>query len=97
MHATAYVGHKLGVNTVGFIRAEAHELKALTPTLQDCQHWGMQLEPISRSEYKLKQDSTLVKQQAEQYPAPYWIPEGGAGELGAVSYTHLTLPTIYSV
>lgn len=82
LHATAFVGRKLGINTVGFIRAEPHELENLTPTLQDCKNWGMALEPIARSEYKLKQDSTVVEQLGQKYSAPYWVPEGGAGELG---------------
>lgn len=82
LHATAFVGRKLSINTVGFIRAEPHELENLTPTLQDCKNWGMALEPIARSEYKLKQDSTVVEQLGQKYSVPYWVPEGGAGELG---------------
>ena len=82
LHATAYMGKKLGIKTVGFIRAEAHELERPTPTLADCQKWGMQLEPISRSEYKLKQTSNLVMALSEKYEQPYWVPEGGAGTLG---------------
>jgi 1-aminocyclopropane-1-carboxylate deaminase len=82
LHATAYIGQALGIKTVGIIRAEPHELKNLTPTLSDCQSWGMTLAPVSRSEYKLKQDSGVVQKIANQYPDIYWVPEGGAGELG---------------
>ncbi len=82
LHATAYAGKTLGFNTVGCIRAEAHELKNLTPTLKDCVAWGMQLEPMSRSEYKLKQNSLTAQAIEHKYPETYWVPEGGAGELG---------------
>lgn len=82
LHATAYTGHKLGIKTVGFVRAEPHELQTPTQTLQDCQHWGMELVPISRSEYRLKRESRQVQTAAANYMKPYWVPEGGAGELG---------------
>lgn len=82
LHATAYAGKMLGIQTVGIVRAEPHELEHLTPTLNDCKHWGMILEPVSRSEYKLKQDSHHIQQIAKQYSDVYWVPEGGSGELG---------------
>lgn len=82
LHATAYTGFKLGIKTVGFVRAEAHELKNPTPTLVDCMKWGMILEPVSRSEYTLKQESQVIKSAALKYPNAYWVPEGGSGELG---------------
>ncbi|NVK38823.1 MAG: pyridoxal-phosphate dependent enzyme, partial [Gammaproteobacteria bacterium] len=82
LHATAYAGKQLGIQTIGCIRAEAHELNKLTPTLKDCVHWGMSLEPMSRSEYKLKRESSTASVLDEKYPDAYWIPEGGAGELG---------------
>lgn len=82
LHATAFVGQQLGISTVGIVRAEPHELQHLTPTLQDCKNWGMALETISRSEYKLKQQSEYVRQIGLKYSQPLWVPEGGAGELG---------------
>jgi len=82
LHAAAYAGKQLGIQTIGCIRAEAHELKQLTPTLKDCVQWGMSLEPMSRSEYKLKRESSTANVLEEKYPDAYWIPEGGAGELG---------------
>lgn len=82
LHATAYIGKHLAINTVGIVRAEPHELTHLTPTLQDCRDWGMRLEPVSRSEYKLKQQSACVCDIAQKYPDPLWVPEGGSGVLG---------------
>ena len=82
LHATAFAGRQLGIQTVGVIRAEPHELETLTPTLQDCKNWGMTLIGVSRSEYRLKQDSQIIQQRVQDFDRPYWIPEGGAGELG---------------
>lgn len=82
LHATACVGNELGIQTVGIVRAEPHELNNPTPTLKDCQQWGMTLEPVSRAEYRLKQASPVVAQICAKYPDAYWVPEGGSGELG---------------
>lgn len=82
LHATAYLGHIKGINTVGIIRAEPHELENPTDTLVDCKNWGMRLEPISRSEYRAKLQSSQVQEILQKYPNPYCVPEGGGGELG---------------
>ncbi|MGJ0484832.1 MAG: 1-aminocyclopropane-1-carboxylate deaminase/D-cysteine desulfhydrase [Methylomicrobium sp.] len=79
LHALAYAGKLLDLQTIGYIRGEWPE--PLTPTLQDCQNWGMELRFVSRSDYRL----------LRQYRAPldlpgigsgqYWLPEGGAQPL----------------
>ena len=51
LHALAYVGKLLGLKTIGFIRGEQPE--TLTPTLLDMKSWGMELEFVSRSDYRL--------------------------------------------
>ncbi|GAA6133219.1 pyridoxal-phosphate dependent enzyme [Oceaniserpentilla sp. 4NH20-0058] len=89
LHAMAYTGQKLGIKTVGFVRAEPHELQTPTPTLQDCLQWGMELVPISRSEYRLKSESSQVQAYVVNYDKPYWVPEGGSGELGVKGAEHI--------
>ncbi len=77
LHALAYTGRLLGLKTIGLIRGEATE----TPTLRDMQHWGMELNFVSRSEYR------LLRQYKQWYELPnlksgqYWLPEGGAQTL----------------
>jgi len=79
LHALAYAGHALGLKTIGLIRGEPPE--PLTPTLQDCQQWGMELRFVSRSDYR------LLRQYREHFdlpgiePGQYWLPEGGAQAL----------------
>lgn len=81
LHALAYVGKELGIETIGVVRGEAPEI--LSPTLQDCVDWGMTLEWISRRDYRawapITGDDHLF---SERYPDAWIIPEGGAGLSG---------------
>ncbi len=79
LHALAYMGKFLGLNTIGFIRGERPS--RLTPTLQDMANWGMELRFVPRSDYrqfrsyKGWQDLPGIKLNQ------YWLPEGGATPL----------------
>ena len=78
LHALAYIGNKLGLSTVGIIRGE--RLPDLNPTLRDIQDWGMQLEFVTRKQFK------TFRQYKQWDDAPgklfdgYWIAEGGASK-----------------
>jgi len=91
LHALAYAGKVLGLKTIGLVRGEQPE--TLTPTLQDMKNWGMELEFVSRSDYRLLRQYKEW-QAPHQFPADlrhahrpwrsprqYWIPEGGAQTL----------------
>ncbi len=80
LHATAYMGKKLGIQTVGIIRGE--QLLPLNPTLKDCTKWDMTLEPVSRLIYKEKESAVEIQSIIKNYESPYVIPEGGANLLG---------------
>lgn len=80
LHATAYAAQKMGMQSVGIIRGE--QIVPLNPTLKDCTDWGMVLEPVTRLDYKMKQDSAGVKAVLDRYPDAYVIPEGGCDLLG---------------
>jgi 1-aminocyclopropane-1-carboxylate deaminase len=79
LHALAYAGKAFGLKTTGLIRGEQPE--ALTPTLYDLQHWGMELKFVSRSDYR------HLRKYKGCYDLPglklrqYWLPEGGAQAL----------------
>ncbi len=79
LHALAAAGHRHGIATVGFVRAEPHE--ALTPTLKDAQRWGMQLRYLSRSDYRRRHEPEFVESLMAGCKV-YWVPEGGANALG---------------
>ncbi len=79
LHALAYVGYRLKLNTVGYIRGERPD--QLSATLQDLQRWGMELRFVSRTHYRelrcYKKHDELPGIEEGQY----WLPEGGATEL----------------
>ena len=54
LHALAWACRQAGLNSIGFVRGELHA--QLTPTLSDCQRWGMQLFPLARREYRAYQE-----------------------------------------
>ncbi len=72
--ATAAAGAKLGFKTKGIIRGEL----VSNPVLNLAQLFGMELEFISRENYRNKENLYLI----ENYPNTSIIPEGGAGEFG---------------
>ena len=79
LHALAYAGMQLGINTVGYIRGDARQ--PLTPTLQDIQAWGMQLRFINRSEYRALRHYQHWQALPGIAAGEYWLPEGGASAL----------------
>ncbi|NOQ65492.1 MAG: pyridoxal-phosphate dependent enzyme [Methyloprofundus sp.] len=76
LHALAYIGKQLGIKTKAKIRGERPA--KLSPTLLDLIAWGMELEFVSRTDYRqlrqYKQHDALLDMQAGEY----WLPEGGA-------------------
>ena len=80
LHATAYAAKQCDLKTVAVIRGE--QLLPLNPTIKDCVRWGMTIHPVSRIQYKAKASSDFVAGLKQIYPNTYWIPEGGANQLG---------------
>ena len=80
IHATAALGHYLGLQTIGIIRADAAQ--PLTAMLQDAQHWGMQLAFTTREHYRQKTQTNFINGLRQQYGDFYLIPEGGSNTLG---------------
>jgi len=75
--ATAYAAQQLGIPAIGIIRGE----RPLQPsaTLLAAAGYGMQLEYISRDDYRRKEEAAFLQQLSHRYPGVYMIPEGGAG------------------
>jgi 1-aminocyclopropane-1-carboxylate deaminase len=79
LHALAYACKALGLKTSGIIRGEQPE--TLTPTLCELQNWGMELEFVSRSDYRLLRQYKGCHDLPDLKPRQYWLPEGGAQAL----------------
>ncbi|WP_260839389.1 1-aminocyclopropane-1-carboxylate deaminase/D-cysteine desulfhydrase [Methylomonas koyamae] len=79
LHALAFAGRVLGLNTVGYIRGERPP--ELNPTLQDLVAWGMELRFLSRQHYRQLRAFRTPDSLPGLKPGEYWLPEGGALDL----------------
>lgn len=79
--ATAYAAQYFGFDCIGIIRGAELAQKPRNPTLQLAHENGMQLQFISREQYRQKQDAAYLTQLKQQYPDAYIIPEGGSNAL----------------
>lgn len=79
--ATAYAAHCFGFDSLGIIRGEELATKPLNDTLTTAQQLGMQLQFVSRDNYRLKQSPDYLAQLQQDYPDYYVIPEGGTNTL----------------
>ena len=78
--ATAIACQQQGIASIGLVRTD--RLDSHNPTLQHCQASGMQLVPISRAEYRMRNESDWIKQLQQHYPDFLIVPEGGSSKLG---------------
>jgi 1-aminocyclopropane-1-carboxylate deaminase len=78
LHATAGACSLLGLQSVGIVRGEIDEGN---PTLKFCTDRGMNLIPVSRSAYRLKENSQEIMELIQNYPDCFMVPEGGANHL----------------
>lgn len=79
--ATAYAAHLYGFKSIGIIRGEELQYKALNNTLQQAQNLGMQLIFVSREEYKQRYCPQYLNILKQEYSKTYIIPEGGTNSL----------------
>lgn len=80
LHALAAAGKRLGFKTVGLLRGHAQE----TPTVQDLQAFGMQLQWLGYGGYRARNQPGFWEPWHAQYPQLYAVPEGGGGLAGAL-------------
>ncbi len=80
--AVAYAGKENGFKTIGLIRGEELVDKIdSNPTLKFAQECGMQLEFVSREDYRLKTTPSFLEQLEQKYGSFYLVPEGGTNAL----------------
>jgi 1-aminocyclopropane-1-carboxylate deaminase len=82
--ATAFAAREIGLPVTGIIRGErpggdAGQPATLSNTLQSAVSYGMQLEFVSRGEYRQRQEPAYLDRLHTAHPDAYIIPEGGAG------------------
>ncbi len=80
--AVAFAGKEKGFKTIGIIRGDELGGKiSENPTLSFAQNCGMQLEFISREEYRLKSEIAFLENVKQKFGSFYLIPEGGTNAL----------------
>lgn len=88
--ATAYAGQEQGLKTIGVIRGEELEDKwQNNPTLNMAHEHGMQFHFVSRSDYRLKNEPSFLKNLKSQFGDFYLLPEGGTNELAVKGCTEI--------
>ena len=80
LHALAAAGSLCNLKTIGIIRGEAPS--PLNPCLQDMQNSGMQLDFITRRQYREKTGADFLTSLRQQFGNFYLIPEGGNNAAG---------------
>lgn len=78
--ALAAAGSALGLETVGIVRGEIVE--PLNPVIRFLKSKNMRLIPVSRSDYRRKDELSFQKELLQEFGPAYLIPEGGSNELG---------------
>ena len=79
--AIAFAGKESGLKSIGIVRGE--EPKNLSHTLQQCLQYGMQLQFITRNEYKNTGQPDFINNVKLKYGDFTLVPEGGYHPLGA--------------
>ena len=80
--ATAFAGKENNYKTIGIIRGEELLTKINeNPTLQFAKQCGMQLEFVTREEYRNKESLEFIENLKQKFGNFYLIPEGGTNQL----------------
>lgn len=87
--ATAAMARLSGLQSIGIVKGTYAE-NNLTPTLQSCLDYEMQLVFVTNEEYNRKEDKEWEQLIAEKYNSPFIIPEGGANEIGRLGAGDIT-------
>lgn len=93
LHATAAAGQRVGLPTIGVVRATADEVKNRpTPTLVDCMRNGMRIIPVSREEYREKHLDFFKDWLRREFDNPWIVPEGAGDALGVMGAQGIITP-----
>jgi len=80
--ATAKVGFDFDIKTIGVIRGEEHF--PLNPTLKRAVELGMELQYVSRSDYREKHTQVFIDKLKRDLGNVYIVPEGGGNTEGVL-------------
>jgi 1-aminocyclopropane-1-carboxylate deaminase len=78
IHALAAAGFYFGFKTTAIIRGESWY--ANNPTLKQALAWGMELQFVTRQEYKQRAEPAYLQSLQSAYPHAFIVPEGGSNQ-----------------
>ncbi|MDN3650300.1 hypothetical protein QWZ13_15395 [Reinekea marina] len=78
LHALAFVAKEYGLPSVGIV--QGYPDQELTPTLKDCQRWGMVLHWVNKVEFQKRYEPEFWLKWQEKYPNSEVVLEGGWSE-----------------
>lgn len=81
IYALSHAAHEYGFDSIGIIRGEELQHQALNPMLATASKLGMQLQFISRQDYRRKHTPEFLAELQQRYPNAYILPEGGTNDL----------------
>lgn len=84
--ATAFAARQAGLQATGLVRGDYSS--RLTPSLEACMSYGMQLVPLTGTEYAAWSKGAPAGLR-ERYPDAWIIPAGGANEAGVLGASEL--------
>jgi 1-aminocyclopropane-1-carboxylate deaminase len=77
--ATAYASRLFGIKAIGVVRGKYN---VLTPTLEACREYGMELVFVTKEDYEGRHEPDWARNLVEHFDETFMIPEGGANEWG---------------
>lgn len=89
IYAFAQAAHAFGFDSIGIIRGEELQDQVLNPILATASKLGMQLQFISRQDYRRKHTPEFLAKLQQHYPNAYIIPEGGTNDLAIKGTTEI--------
>ena len=80
--ATAVIANKYKLKSIGLVRGEKKQ--NLNPILRLVEQYGMHVNYISRSYYRMRDDKNIISNLKKIYGDFYLIPQGGTNNLGVI-------------
>ncbi len=87
LRAIAFATKELEMKSIAIIRGEEH--KELNPVLAFCKQQNMQLQYISRTQYREKNNPDFIEKLKKQFGDFYLVPEGGSNALAIKGTSHI--------
>ena len=80
--ATAVISNQHNLKSIGLVRGEKKQ--NLNPILRLVEQYGMHVDYISRSYYRMRDDKNMITDLKRKYGDFYLIPQGGTNNLGVL-------------